>query len=503
VESESRYEHLRDDPEALIGIIHKLEGDVERLQVHLLNVNRKMFGKKTERQAPSSSQEELFTFEEEVPTAEEEQTIEVTAHKKTIKRGRKPLPDSLPTRREEYWSEAKACTQCGEELVKIGEEVTEELNYVPARFEKVVHAKIKCACPRCESEGVKTGVLPPGTLPLPGARPGVGLLTFILISKYVDHTPLYRLEQIFARHGVTLSRQRMSDWLSSVSMYLETLWRLLCEDISKLPYVQGDETHIKVRESDADGELLQGYFWGAHAPPEKLAAFHYFPTRAGEAAKEVFHGFLGRVQADAYAGYNPILLPEKVERIACMAHIRRKLLDARPLLPAECDKLIQQIAKLYVFEKKWKELKPEKRFEQREKHARPELEKLFSMMEALQAKILPRHEFQKPLSYALKQRKEMFRYLENGNYHIDNNAIERQIRPIALGRKNYLFAGSHDGAKRAALFYSLLATCKLNNVNPATWLAHVLKTMPTLPRNRYYELLPHRWMPPAQTSANS
>jgi hypothetical protein len=168
VETTSPYEEIKDDAGKLISLLHNRDREIERLQVHLLNVNRKMFVKKTGRQASSSSQEELFTFEEEeAPPAEEEQTIEVTAHKKTIKRGRQPLPDSLPTRREEYWSEAKACTQCGEELVKIGEEVTEELSYIPARFEKVGHAKIKCASPRCESEGVKTGVLPPGTLPLP------------------------------------------------------------------------------------------------------------------------------------------------------------------------------------------------------------------------------------------------------------------------------------------------------------------------------------------------
>jgi hypothetical protein len=325
----------------------------------------------------------------------------------------------------------------------------------------------------------------------------VGLLTFILVSKYVDHVPLARLEQIFLRQGIVIARQRMCDWLAGVMSYLELLWRLLKSETLGGNYVQADETYIKVREIEVPGELLQGYFWGVHAPPQNIAFFEYFASRSGEAAKEVLKDFRGRVQTDAYAGYNPVLLPEKMERIACMAHIRRKLLDHRSFAPSECDRLIKQIKKLYDLEKVWTDLKPEERLSRRQELARPELDKFFAMLEETQNRLLPRHGFQDALAYAVKQRAEMFRYLEDGRYHIDNNAIERQIRPIALGRKNYLFAGSHEGARRAAVFYSLLATCKLNKVNPAAWLTCVLKTMPRLPRERYPELLPHRWQAPS------
>lgn len=488
----SRYASLRNNPDALIEVIDKLEREVERLQVHLVNINRKTFVKKNERQA-SSMQTGLFSFE---PTpleeSEAEKTIDVPAHKRTIQRGRKPLPAALPRRREEYWPEQKTCTQCGTDLKKIGEEITEELEYVPAHFEVIEHAKIKCACPHCESEGVQTGVLPPSAQPLPGARPGVGLLTFILISKYVDHLPLYRLEQLFLRQGITIARQRMCDWLAGVQCFLEMLWRLLKTETLGAEYVQADETYTKVREIETSGQLLQGYFWGVHAPP-KIAFFEYFDTRSGEAAKEVLDGFRGAVQTDAYAGYNPVLLPNAVQRIACMAHIRRKFIDTRGLGPVECDRVLRQITKLYALEAKWKDLPAAERHAKRQKLARPELEKLFVVLHELQSSLLPRHGLQDPIAYSLKQQDEMFRYLDDGRYQIDNNAIERQIRPIALGRKNYLFAGSHEGAKRAAIFYSLLATCKLNKINPAAWLTHVLKTMPTLPRNRYSELLPHRW----------
>ena len=493
MESSSRYDQLRNNPDALIEIIHKLERDVERLQVHLLNVNRKTFVKKNERDV-SSTQGALFDFESQSPLEkQEENTVDVPAHKRTLNRGRKPLPANLPRRREEHYPEQKTCTQCGTELKKIGEEITEELNYVPAHFEVVEHAKIKCACPKCESEGVITGELPAAAQPLPGARPGVGLLVFILVSKYVDHTPLNRLEHIFLRHGIVIARQRMCDWLAGVMHYLELLWRLLKAESLSGDYVQADETYIKVREIEVPGQLLQGYFWGVHAPTPNIAFFEYFDTRSGEAAKEVLKSFRGSVQTDAYAGYNPVLLPNAVKRIACMAHIRRKFKDSRSFAPEECDQITRQIAVLYSLEAQWKKLSVTERYAKRQEVARPELEKLFALIETTRQRLLPRHNFQDALTYALNQRVEMFRYLDDGRFHIDNNAMERQIRPIAIGRKNYLFAGSHEGARRAAIFYSLLATCRLNQVNPTTWLTDVLKTMPTLPRDRYHELLPHRW----------
>ena len=481
--------------EKLIELLCERDRQIELLHVHLTNLNRKTFGKKSERQ-DSPGQGELFAFEPSVAAElESGQTVEVPAHKRTLKRGRKPLPETLTRKREEHWPDQRCCTQCGAELKKIGEEITEELEYIPSHFEVIEHAKIKCACPNCESEGVQMGVLPPSAQPLPGARPGAGLLTFICISKYVDHHPLHRLEQIFERQGIIIARQRMSDWLAGVQCYLEMLWRMLKAEVLSADYVQADETYIKVRDGES-GQLLRGYFWGVHAPP-KLAFFEYFDTRSGEAAKEVLKGFRGAVQTDAYAGYNPVLLPDAVERIACMAHMRRKFREAHAFAPAECDRIIRQIAAIYALEGKWRNLSAEERHAKRQELARAELEKFFALIEELQSRLLPRHGLQEALAYALKQRNEMFRYLDDGRFHLDNNAIERHIRPIALGRKNYLFAGSHDGAKRAAIFYSLLATCRLNKVNPTAWLSHVLKTMPALPRSRYFELLPHRWVPPA------
>ncbi len=494
----SSYESL--SKEALIPVLHSLQAaiaerdqEIDKLQRHISNANRKQFVKKSEKL--SGMQEELFSFEAQAEEVTEE--IEVAGHKRTVKRGRKPLPEDLPRRRVEYFPEEKTCESCGAELTVIGEEITEELERIPARIEVIEHVKIKCACSKCHGARVKTGCLPEGTLPLPGCRPGAGLLTHIILSKYMDHLPLYRQEHMLLREGIVVTRQRMSDWVGQVvETLLMRLYRALKEETLRLSYVHADETTIKVRDLEVledNGKLLTGYLWAVLGPPN-LAFFEYHASRASEAAKEVLSGFEGTVQTDFYAGYNAVLLPDKVERLACMAHIRRKFLDSRDSAPRDCDPIIKQIAKLYRFESEWKHLSAAERMENRQKFSSPELEKLFASMQALSQRLLPKHPLQEALSYALKQRLEMSRYIESGDFSIDNNPVEREIRPVALGRKNYLFAGSHEGAKRAAVLYSLLACCKLNKVNPKDWLTDVLKRINAHPVSRIAELLPHRWV---------
>jgi hypothetical protein len=301
---------------------------------------------------------------------------------------------------------------------------------------------------------------------------------------------------MFLRDGITLSRKRMCDWTQRVvDEYFSLLWQELKAEVLSFPYVQADETSIKVRDLEvlkAEQKLFTGYFWAVHAPPD-LAFFEYHPSRASESAKEVLKDFKGVVQTDAYAGYNAVVLPEEVSRLACLAHIRRKFIENRKLAPATADQIIRQIAKLYELEKKCRNLEPQERLAQRQQKAAPLFEDLYELMAESSKRLLPKHGLQEALRYALKQKTQMELYLSNGNYYIDNNAIERQIRPIALGRKNYLFAGSHDGASSAAVLYSLLATCKLCGVNPRNWMTDVLRRIPAHPRNQLADLLPQRW----------
>lgn len=488
----TNYENL--EKEALVSEIILRDQEIDKLRHYLAQANKRIFGKKSEKLSIDDRQACIFSFELPEPGPIPE-TIEVPAHSRKKNRGRKPLPADLPRERVECPPESTTCSCCGKELSRIGEEITEELDIVPAHMVIRDYVRGKYACSHCKDQGVQTAPLPPSVQPLERSRPGIGLLVFIIISKYVDHIPLYRMEKMFLRLGIVVSRQRMSDWLALLVPKLVLLYECLIGQMLKVNYLQGDETEIEVQDPEVKGKLFKGYFWGAHAPDLKLAAFKYFDTRASAAAKDMFEGFNGALQTDAYAGYNTVLLPDKVRRIACLAHIRRKFIEATKSAPSECNHVVALIAKLYQIEKAAKDCAPEQRKALRQKHAPPILEALEKYLRQIQLSALPKAPVQEAIGYALSQWSELLRYLEDGRYHIDNNAMEREIRPIAIGRKNYLFAGSHDAAQRAAILYSFIASCRLNKINPTLWFIDVLKRLPKTDSSELHTLLPHLWKP--------
>lgn len=471
------------------------EHEIDQLRHYLNQANKRIFGRKSEKLSLDEKQTSLFSFELPEPGPIPE-TVEVPAHSRK-RSGRKPLPSDLPRERVDCPLENTTCACCGKELKRIGEEITEELDIVPAHMVIREYVRGKYACSSCKN-AVQTAPLPPSVQPLERSRPGIGLLVFIILSKFVDHIPLYRLEKIFLRMGIQVSRQRMSDWLAAVVPKMILLYECLLGQMLKVNYLQGDETEIKVQDPDVEGKLFKGYFWGAHAPDLKLAAFRYFASRAGIAAKEMFKGFEGTLQTDDYAGYNAVMLPEKVLRVACMAHIRRKFIDATKSSPTECNHVVALIAKLYQIEKAAKDYEPDKRKALRQKNAPPILDAIEKYLKAMQLAKLPKAPVQEAVNYALSQWPKMLRYLDDGRFHIDNNAMEREIRPIAIGRKNYLFAGSHQAAQRAAMLYSFIASCRLNKVNPAAWFIDVLKRLPKTGPAELHTLLPHLWKPMPQ-----
>lgn len=479
--------HLRDQE------LVEQRQEIDKLRHYLIQANKRIFGKRSEKLPVDERQACIFSFELPEPGPIPE-TVQVPAHSRKRNRGRKPLPADLPRERVECPPESTTCGCCGKELSRIGEEITEELDIVPAHMIVREYVRGKYACSKCQN-GVQTAPLPPSVQPLERSRPGIGLLVFIIISKFVDHIPLYRLEKMFLRMGIEVFRQRMSDWLAAVVPKLILLYNCLIGELLKVSYLQGDETEIEVQDPDVDGKLFRGYFWGAHAPDLKLAAFKYFASRAGAAAKDMFKGFKGALQTDAYAGYNPVLLPDQVVRIACMAHIRRKFIEATTSAPTECNHVVALIAKLYQIEKVAKDYTPDERKALRQKQSRPILDVLEKYLKQIQLSTLPKAPVQEAIGYTLKQWPEVLRYLDDGRYHIDNNAMEREIRPIAIGRKNYLFAGSHEAAQRAAILYSFIASCRLNKVNPAAWFSDVLKRLPTTKTTELHTLLPHVWKP--------
>jgi hypothetical protein len=283
---------------------------------------------------------------------------------------------------------------------------------------------------------------------------------------------------MFARFGIELSRSTLCDWVRQAVELLEPIAEQIRIEILLSAAIYADETVLKVQDPSRKG-LHQGYLWGALAPPGVY--FHYSKSRAGEVAKELLGDYRGYVHSDAYAGYNQIFLPEGSTRVGCWAHVRRKFIEVQKLSKRDADRVLKLIAELYKIEKRAKHLSAKKRQAMREKKSKPILEKLKAFLDGLNECTLPRHPLKKALEYTLKQWEELTRYTENGILSMDNNPIERQIRPIAVGRKNYLFAGSHDGARRAAVLYTLINTCKIHGVNPYEYLCDVLKKVHTHP----------------------
>ena len=483
-EQVSRAEH-----EEVLRQLAASQAENERLIQLVINLKKGLFGKKSEK-LPLN---QLCMFEEpKLPVAEpEKQEFEIPAHTRRKSTGRKPLPADLPRERKEYFPEEKFCPCCNKELVRIGEEVTEELDYVPAQLVVKEHVKVKLACSYCKN-GVQTAKLPPEVQPIERGRPGVGLLVYIIISKFCDHLPLHRLEKMFARDGVSIAKQRMWDWIEAIADQLKSLHRALLVEILLNDYVQADETTILV-QSRGEGTYT-GYYWAVHSPPN-LVYYRYAPTRASSIPLEIFAGFKGYIQTDLYAGYNVVYLPENVTRLGCLAHVRRKFLEKNAASNPKANSIVAQIAQLYGIEKQAKSLSVEERALVRREKSLPLLEKLFTKIEQLHQELLPRNPLREATEYALKQKEELMRYVERGDFQIDNNAIERQMRPIAVGRKNYMFAGSDSGAEAASIFYSLINSCKLNKINPRDYLADVIRRLPTHPVANIAELLPHNWKP--------
>lgn len=456
--------------------------EVDKLKLHILNANKKLYGTKSEK---LSLEQIRFSFNVAAETQQQslEEEIVVERHSRTVKRGRKPLPSDLPREEIIYEPEETHCRCCNHELVKIGEERSEELEKVPAQLKVIEHIRIKKACPSCKGVGVLVPPLPASVLPLERARPGAGLLADIIVSKYVDHLPLHRQEEMYRRLGIELPRQRMCDWVSGVAELLYPLYIALKKEILSSPYIQADETTLKVQDGATEGKCHTGYLWGIHAPPN-LSWFHYDETRAGSVPKEILKDYIGAVQTDKYAGYNPVFLPEKCVRIACLAHVRRKFIEVQKTASKESQKVLTLIATLYRIPN-----------ENRGERAKKILDELMRYLYLCHEKTLPKSPLAAALNYTLEQETEIRRIFENDSYHLDNNAIEREMKRIAIGRKNYLFAGSHKGAQNAALLYSLLNTCKLNKINPWEWLKDVLHRISSDKTVTAHSLLPHLWVP--------
>jgi len=467
------------------------------LEQQLAQLQKMIFGSKQERYVPadpSSPQLSLGMQVEPVATAMITASKPVSYLRHTVAVDAKPLqhpgrmklPESL--RREEIVIEPAADTT---DCKKIGEEITEVLEYAPGELYVKQYKRPKYAKP--DNGGVMIGRLP--SRPLEKAMAGEGLLAQIIIDKYVDHLPLYRQMQRFERAGVKLAYSTLTDWVSGTCNLITPLFEALKAEVLQSTYLHADETPIKVMDKDKKGETHRGYYWVYQNSLDKIVLFDYREGRGREGPTDILQGFKGYLQTDGYVGYDVFAKQQDVILIHCMAHARRKFNDALNNDEARASYAMKQIQQLYAIERNCKEQQYNfaKIRDVRQRDAVPVLKELGSWLREQYVQVLPKSLIGEAIAYSLQRWERLSVYASDGRLNIDNNPVENSIRPVALGRKNYLFAGSHEAAKRSGMLYSLLGTCKMHGIEPYAWLKEVLHSIADHPVNKVAELLPHRY----------
>lgn len=487
------------DPDSVAKLLVEKDRQIQLLTNHLINANKARFGTKSEK-LPVGEQGTLFEVEEVYDAgSSSEETVEVPAHTRSATRKRRTLPEGTVVKRIEHPPVETSCTVCGSDLVQLREEVTKIITFIPAHFELEEHARPVMACACCRESAPVTTPLPCGIQLIPRSPVGVGLLTSILISKYQDHLPLYRQEEMFARLGYEVPRKRMCEWLGALAELCQPLYKAMKREIVAENYLQADETTIKIQDNETTGKCHTGYFWGLSPPGKKLVYFHYADSRAGEVPRAVLSDFKGILQTDLYAGYNEVYVPEKAARAGCWAHVRRKFIEVQKLAGKDVQVALELIAKLYKAEPKSRETQVV--HAARSTISAALITQLHGHLTSWSKRTLPRSPVQKAIQYALTQWQALTLFLTEPHVMLDNNLIENQMRPIALGRKNWLFAGSHEGAMRAAIFFSLINSCRINKLNTWTYFADVLPRLASARSEHLPALLPNTWMPRVKDGA--
>ena len=506
-----KYHALQAESQATIKALSE---QLESLKFQLEQLKRLVFGAKSERYIPDKPDEQLSLFEAAAKAPAGEEKVSVPAHeRKKGKPKRKParlvLPEHL--RREEHTIEPQGIDLSN--MVRIGEERTEMLCYTPAElFVKVIvrpkYAPMPAASGEEEKEGPCVVIAELPSRFIDKCIADESLLRVIITDKYLDHLPLYRIGVRFERLGMVIPRSTMCGWVEQSAGRLTILHQKLIELVLAAGYLQVDETRIEVLPDKGKRaprgsphkkkkrKTHRGYLWGYHAVHKKLAFFDYSPTREADNPDKHLKHFEGIIQTDCYDVYDQIrTLYPAITHYHCLGHSRREFEKALGNDAQRAGHALGQFQQLYAIERQAREqgLDADAIYALRQKEARPVLEKLFDWMEEQSPGLPPSTPIAKAMGYMLKRKERMMHYLSDGRLLIDTNSTENLIRPIAVGRRNYLFAGSHEGAQRAAIFYSLFACCKLNEVDPVEWLTDVMLRLPDHPVNRIEELLPHLW----------
>jgi transposase len=496
--------------------------EIEKLKFQIAKLRRMQFGRSSERLTRQIGQLELRL--EELEAGEAEEISQAASEDRPLpirerrQPRRKPLPDHLPRQEVVHEPEhdgACICPACGGAMARLGEDVTEVLDYIPGRFRVIRHVRPKYACQHCDA--ITQAAAP--ALPTPRGRAAPGMLAHLLVSKYTDHLPLYRQSEIYARDGLDLDRSTLSDWVGQAVWLLQPIVAGIHRHVFAAEKIHGDDTPVPVLEPGL-GRTRTGRLWVyvrddrpfcGPAPP--AAAYFYSPDRGGEYPAAHLANFRGFLQADGYSGFAALYEPRPagpgaaataaIIEVACWSHCRRKIFDVWETTKSAVAKAaLDQIAEFYAIEDKARFAPPAERLAHRVA-AIPLLDAFFAWAQATERKLSARSELAKALRYIITRRAALTRFATDARLEPDNNIAENAIRGIALGRRNWLFAGSDAGGKRAAAIYSILQTAKLNAVNPEAYLTYTLARIADgHPINRIAELMPWAYRPPiTQTAA--
>jgi len=498
-----------DAVQELRALIERLQGEIrfektrnEALNFEIARLKRWRFGTSSE-SLDSTTQAVLFDAILADTALEDLAAQEATKPPPAALRAkrqaiRQALPAGLPRVERHHEIQATHC-ECGQALKRIGEEVTEQLDCVPAQFFVLRHIRGKYACACCQT--VQAAPMPAQVIDK--GIPAPGLLAQVVVAKHDDHLPLYRQTEIYARSGVHIPRSSMAQWIGICGVRLAPLADALKDFILGHGVVHADETPVKLL-APGKGKTSRAYVWvyrTTNFVAQRAVYYDFSASRGGENARRVLQGFGGTLVTDDFSGYHA-LQAQGVTAALCIAHARRKLFEAHQFNGSEiAGQAVALIARLYEIEREARELEPEARRLWRQQHAKPVAETLHSWLSEQRQRLVKADVTAKAIDYSLSNWRGLTRYLDDGRVPIDNNAAENAVRPLAVGRKNWLFVGSQQAGERAAVVLSLIESAKLNGHDPWAYLKDVFERLPTLKQRDLAQLLPHNWRPPGNVVA--
>jgi transposase len=476
---------------------------IQQLQWRVSQLEKQLFGPTSDRalctETLSKEQILLSLFP---PPAEPPATAEVAVEglPASLDQVRPRQPARTPTARvletvsQRIEPQEKLCPHCGKAKCEIGCEKSERFEYIPARIIRHQILRPKLACP-CGQGTVSIAPLP--ATPVEKGYPGPGLIAHVMLSKYDDHLPLYRQEQQFARLGVNFPRQMLCDWVEHGARWLQPVVRQMKAELLAGDYLQVDETPVKVMDPEVKGQCATGYLWLAGRPGEDVI-FEFHPGRGKAYAQELLGDFAGYLQRDGYGVYGALARERPgLKPCGCMAHARRKLVDALAIQPKEAEWLVIQMRKLYLIERHAREeaMSAEQRHALRQQLAPPILTGMKVRLDQLAPTLLPQSPLGKAVSYALSEWDVLNRYLEDGRLEIDNNLTENALRPSCVGKRNYLFFGHPEAGWRSAVIYSVIVSCRRRRIDPWEYLRDLMRRLPAAKNHDIPDLVPARWKP--------